>query len=248
ANGNDISFAKRFIVRPFQRYRIPLTILGVSIAVFAGVLFIALSAGNLNRSDDGSTVLSSDIRNLLTDDQETAYGAVETLRNEPDDTGALKILGDFYYDRSDHNREAGDLGATIADAKIGIDYFTRYLAYKPDDADARSDMATLYYYAGDTDRALQEVALVLENNPNHIAGNLNLGIFYFFGRRDLDAAKKQLEHVVELIGDDTTQRPALDVARQLLAQIEAEQSGETSEDTVQTSEQTPSETTTTEQP
>lgn len=140
----------------------------------------------------------------------------------------MKTLGDFYYDRADSERGSGDLAAMIADAKTGITYFERFLAYEPTNADARNDMATLFFYSGDTDRALQEVASILEGNPKNVAANLNLGTFYLFGRRDLDAAQKQLTHVVELTKNDTTQRPAYDLAREMLASIAAEESTETS--------------------
>ena len=41
-NGVEGSFAKRFIIRPFQRYRVPITILAVALAVFVGVVVIAM--------------------------------------------------------------------------------------------------------------------------------------------------------------------------------------------------------------
>jgi hypothetical protein len=38
ADGPDGGFAKRYIIRPFQRYRVPLGILGTSLAVFAAII------------------------------------------------------------------------------------------------------------------------------------------------------------------------------------------------------------------
>ena len=35
------SFARRYIIRPFQRYRVPLTILAIAVAVFAGIVYVA---------------------------------------------------------------------------------------------------------------------------------------------------------------------------------------------------------------
>jgi tetratricopeptide (TPR) repeat protein len=229
--GNDVSFGKRYIVRPFQRYRVPLTILGVSLAVFAAVLLVANAAGLLSQ-DRGDLSLSSEVRSLLTASQEDAFNALVALKNDPQDAGALQTLGNFYYDRSDGARVDGDLGAMITDAKTGISYYERYLAYQPSDLEARNNMATLYFYSGDTDRAIQEVARVLEEKPNDVTGNLNLGTYYLFGRRDLEAAKIQMEKVVSLTEHDNSQRLALQRARDALVQIEHEMASAEGTETV----------------
>ena len=41
-DGVEGGFARRYVIRPFQRYRVPLTILAVAIAVFGGVVWIAI--------------------------------------------------------------------------------------------------------------------------------------------------------------------------------------------------------------
>ena len=99
-------------------------------------------------------------------------------------------------------------------------------------SDARADMASLLYYSGQTDRAIQEVGRVLEAQPEHINGNFNLGIFYWRGRRDLQAARDQMEQVIRLTeGGDTQAHVIQEQARVILTQITAEQSGETTETT-----------------
>lgn len=193
-NGDDLTWSKKYIVRPFQRYRVPLTILMISIAIFAGVLVIAIR-GNLGANN---TAMTTEMRSLLTDTQKNAYDALLTLKDNPADQNALLTLANFYDDRASQNQVNGDNAAMLADAKTGISYYEKYLAYAPTDADARSDMATLYYYRGDTDRAIQEISKVLEANPKHANANYNLGMFYYFGRRDLDAANSQMKKVIEL--------------------------------------------------
>ncbi len=58
---------------------------------------------------------------------------------------------------------------------------------------------------------------MLESNPNHVNGNFNLGIFYWQGRRDLDAARDQMSKVIDLTENDAQQHGALERAKLTLA-------------------------------
>ena len=229
-NGDDLTWSKKYIVRPFQRYRVPLTILMISIAIFAAVLVIAI------RSDFGannSATTNTEMRSLLTESQKNAYDARLTLKDNSADQNALLVLANFYNDRATQNQVDGDNASMLSDAKTGISYYEKYLAYAPTDADARSDMATLYYYRGDTDRAIQEISKVLESNPNHTNANYNLGMFYYFGRRDLDAAQNQMKKVMELTSSssdstDSTAHALYQQAKAMLDRIKQDQANGTS--------------------
>lgn len=229
-NGDDLTWSKKYIVRPFQRYRVPLTILMISIAIFAAVLVIAVRS---NFGSSSNTAMNTEMRSLLTESQKNAYDALLTLKDNSADQNALLTLANFYNDRATQNQVNGDNAAMLADAKTGITYYEKYLAYAPTDADARSDMATLYYYRGDTDRAIQEISKVLESNPNHTNANYNLGMFYYFGRRDLDAAQNQMKKVMELTSSasDTTDSSAhalYQQAKAMLDRIKQDQANGTS--------------------
>ena len=223
--GDDISFGKRYIIRPFQRYRVPLTALLLAVALFAAAVVIAISQGGLFRAR--TTTLSTEFRNILTANQRGAYDALVALQNDPNDTDAMLTLAQFYYDRATLSQANGDSAAMIADAKSGIAYFTRYLAKFPTAADAQTDMAALYFYSGNTDRAIQEILNVLELNPDHLKANYNLGIFYAFGQNNLDAAKKQMVRVVDLTKNDTANKSIHDQAQQMITLIEQRQQSET---------------------
>ena len=69
------------------------------------------------------------------------------------------------------------------------------------------DLAITKYVLGDTDEAIQEVTVVLSNDPNHVNANYNLGIFYWQGREDLPSAATQFRNVVDLTEGE--QDPAL---------------------------------------
>ena len=230
--GHDISFGKRFIIRPFQRYRVPLLMLMVAIALFAAVTVIGISQGGLFRAQ--STTLSTEFRNLLTSGQQNAYDALVSLQNDPNNTDAMLTLANFFYDRTNLDQANNDSASMMTDAKNGITYFTKYLAHFPTAADARSDMSALYYYSGDTDTAIQEIGKVLELNPNHVKANYNLGIFYAFGRNDLDGASKQMEKVLELTKGSTADKTTYDKATQLLKQIKSRQQSEEATTTAKT--------------
>lgn len=232
--GDDVSFGKKYIVRPFQRYRVPLTILMIAIAIFAAVLVLAI------KSDFGrtsSTIASSEFRSILTTTQKNAYDALVTLQDDESDTTALLTLANYYDDRAVQYQLSGDNTSMIADSKTGIRYYERYLGYNPSDADARSDLSTLYYYTGDTDRAIQEISKVLESNPNHAKANYNLGVFYYYGRRDLDAAESQMKKVMQLTDTtvnnqtDNTAHALYEQAKVTLEQIEKDRKGETTDGT-----------------
>ena len=228
-SGDDVSFSKRYIVRPFQRYRIPLGILGVSLGVFLAVLIVAWSAGvwqdNSTNNPANPTTLTSEFRALLTAEQENAFNALESLNSNPADVSALQILAEFYVNRTEAARSFGDDASMMRDARRGIEYLERYLSLRPADLEARNELAMLLFYSGNIDRAVQEVHGILEEDSNNVPANLNLGTFYLFGIgvRDLDNARAQMEKVIELTQNDFTHQRAFEFAQQSLVLIEHEE-------------------------
>lgn len=223
--GDSVSFGRRFIIRPAQRYRVPLTILALAVALFAAVVIIAVYTGGFSRAR--SVTISTEFRNLLTTSQQSAYDALVSLQSNPDDADAMLTLGNFYSDRASMDQANGDSASMMTDAKNGIKYYTSYLAHYPTAGDARSDMAMLYYYSGNTDRAIQEVGQVLKLTPNHILANYYLGVYYAFGQSRLDDASKQMEKVISLTKDDSAQKTIYDQATLMLQQIKSRQQSTT---------------------
>ncbi len=185
-------FARKYIIRPFQRYRIPLTILAIAVAVFAGVIAFAFYATRLTSPSSSATV-PSEFRDLLSADQRALLDALVKLERSPGDADALKTVANAYYNLRDQT-------GNVVFAQKAIDYYNRYLKIRPDDADVRTDLAAMYFYAGATDKAIQEATRVIEAVPDHIQANFNLGIFYWRGRADHKAAALQFKKVIELTG------------------------------------------------
>lgn len=221
--GLEGSFARRYIIRPFQRYKIPLGILAVALAVFAAVIVVAFTA----RQPGGPAQLPAEFQQLLSAQQQRAFQSLTTLQSNPEDAEALLQMGNFYFGLMETAQQAGDRAAAIQYSKQGIKYYERYLAIQPNDKDPRADMATLLFYSGQTDRAIQEVGTVLTADSNHVNANYNLGIFYWQGRRDLQAAADQMEKVLKLTENDQQQHGVNASAQVILEQINAERNGST---------------------
>jgi len=230
--GVEGGFSRRYIIRPFQRYRVPITILAVAIAVFAAV--IAIAVYTQARTGSGSASLPAEFKSLLSPAQQTAYDALITLQGNPGDPESLLQMANYYFDTAEQARAAGQQGALFQVAPQGIRYFGRYLALAPQDNEARADLATLLFYNGQTDQAIREVGKVLANDPNHVNGNFNLGIFFWQkGSPDYEQAVTQIEKVIALTEDDQQQHAVNQQAILILEQIkqDAEAAGRSVEPT-----------------
>ncbi len=225
--GVEGGFAKRYIIRPFQRYRVPIGILAVALAVFVAVIVLTLT--NEPAAFDAAK-LPTQYRELLSAKQVAAFEALAALEKNPNDREALLTMGNFYFDAVGTAQAAGDQATVIPLSKAGIRYYASYLKELPGDNDARADMASLLFYSGQTDPAIRAAGEVLANDSNHVNANYNLGIFYLQGRQDLKAAADQMRKVVKLTVNDPNAHSAFQQATVLLQNIE-EQLGVSSEST-----------------
>jgi len=215
-DGVEGGFARRYILRPVQRYRVPITILAVAVAVFAAVIGIAIYTQQ--RTATGAT-LPAEFKTLLSNGQLQALDALTALQSNPKDPEALLKMANYYFDAAESARIAGNQAALFQVGPQGIRYFQRYLQDSPQDNDARADMATLLFYSGQTDKAIQEVGRVLSSDANHLNGNFNLGVFLAQGRRDFPAAAQQFEKIVKLTENDPNQHALFQSATNLLEQV-----------------------------
>jgi tetratricopeptide (TPR) repeat protein len=86
------------------------------------------------------------------------------LELAPNDTEALRGIGNIYYDFEEHGK--------------AIDYYKRYLEQKPDDSGVRTDLGTMYLYSNNTDQAISEYQAVIAKEPGFFQAYFNLGIAY----------------------------------------------------------------------
>lgn len=189
-DGVEGGVMKRYVLRPLQRYRVPISILAISIAVFAAVLLLAVYGSRL-AAPVPATGVPEEFLQLLTPEQRNVLEDLRTLTVNQRDTQALLDMANYYY----------ALREATGDPRWGrqaIRYYESYLAITPDDVNARTNMAVQFYVLGQTDRAIQEVSRSLEIEPSHVSANFNLGIFYWKGRKDYEGAHAQLNRVLDL--------------------------------------------------
>ena len=198
SDGPDGGFAKRYIIRPFQRYRVPLSILGISLAVFAAI--IVLTIWGPGARTGAPTAVPTEFREQLPADQQRILDYLTALDQNEADLDARLSLANLYYDL---RLSTGD----IRYATLAVRHYERYLEIRPDAVEVRASLAGAYFYSGQTDRAIQEASRVLEQEPDHLQATFNLGVFYWRGRQDYATAATQFSRVIELTqqGDERTQ-------------------------------------------
>jgi rRNA-processing protein FCF1 len=216
--GVESGFMRRYVVRPFQRYKVPIIILAIAVGVFAGVLVLGLIIAN---PSTGNAKLPEEFTQVLNQQQQAALVALQKLQENPDDPEALLTMGNFYFDLRDQALAASppSPSAALNFAQRSVEYYDKYLATGQTDNNARADLAAAAFYTGETDRAIREVGRVLQSNPDHVQANYNLGIFLWQGRRDYKQAAAQFSKVIELTKDDPAQHSVREGAQALLQQV-----------------------------
>lgn len=205
------SWPKR-AARWFQRYKTPLTILAIAIAVFAGVLALSIYTSQLADRDPTMVGVPAEFRDQLSQNQRGLLDGLTVLEANPTDLDAIRQVADAYYGM---HSESGN----AAFAQKGITYYRKYLEQEPNDNEVQTDMSVLYFYTGQTDQAIQGLSSVLQEEPEHLQANFNMGIFYWKGRTDYQAAARQFMTVID-IGRNSTDAHAEMISEQALANLQ----------------------------
>lgn len=107
---------------------------------------------------------------------------IEKLKSDPNNPDLLVNVGNSYYDAQQY--------------PVAVDYYERALATRPSDASVRTDMATAYWYMGDTDRAIAEFNKSLSYEPNKANTLFNLGLVKWRGKMDVNGAVADWEKLL----------------------------------------------------
>lgn len=209
ADGPDGSFAKRYIIRPFQRYRVPLGILSTSLAVFAAIIFVTIWGPGAR--DGAPTAVPVEFRDQLPPAQQRILDYLTILERDETNLDTRLALANLYYEL---RLSTGD----IRYSSLATRHFERYLELRPEATDVRADLAASLFYGGQTDRAIQEALRVLEQDPSHVQATFNLGVVYWRGRQDFPAAATQFTRVIELTSNGDEQAQAIN--REAVAALE----------------------------
>src|SRR5581483_2451489 len=95
-----------------------------------------------------------------------------------------------------------------------IPIYERYLALRPDDASARTDLGTMYLYGGDPAKAIGTYKDVLKKNPSFLQAHYNLAVTYH-GQGNDPAALSELQIARGLAPDDTARKQIDDMIASL---------------------------------
>ena len=210
-DGTDDTPVKKYLLRPAQRYKIPISILAISLAVFVAVLLLAIYGSRLVAPQPQAGV-PEEFLQLLNAEQRNVLEDLQILATNPHNPQALLDMANYYYALRENT---GDPRW----GRLAIRYYEDYLEITPDDVNARTELSVMYFLIGQTDRAIQEVSKGLEVDPNHISANFNLGLFFWQGRKDFAGAEAQLMRVLELT-DATPNSPDHGLRQQATAALE----------------------------
>ncbi|MDO8963443.1 MAG: PIN domain-containing protein [Coriobacteriia bacterium] len=208
----DDSFSRRFLVRPFQRYRVPLTILAISLAVFAAIIYLTVfNPFSGTKGSSGLSAVPGEFLDQLSVEQQQVLNYLYRLQTNPKDIETQRALAVLYDGMSEQN---------VNYVPYAIKHWEQVVQLAPTDEDARTDLATLYFRAGRLDQAVQEVTQVLRQDPNHINANFNLGVFYLNSKpKDFQKAANQFMKVIKLTTGKAAQAEPMQRAQLMLEQV-----------------------------
>ncbi|MGB8062780.1 MAG: tetratricopeptide repeat protein [Candidatus Sulfotelmatobacter sp.] len=133
------------------------------------------------RSDGSSQTPTPEQLQHMADVQ--AAPMIERLKTNPNDINLLAGIGNIYYD------------AHLFPS--AIDYYQRALKLEPANASVRTDMATAYWYTGNSDSAITELKKSLSYEPNQPNALFNLGIVEWQGKMDVKSAVEAWQKLLD---------------------------------------------------
>ncbi len=208
----DDSFLRRFVVRPFERYRGALGILAVAVAVFAAAIYLTLfSPFAAGHQATGLAAVPPEFVEQLSLEQQQELNYLYRLQTDPKDVEALSALATVYDSLSQQNSSY---------LPFAVKRWEQVVALVPSDVDARTDLATDYFRSNRIDLAIKEVKQVLATDPKHVNANFNLAIFLMNSSpKDYQGAANELQLVIRLTTGDAARSAIFDRATTLLAQL-----------------------------
>lgn len=115
----------------------------------------------------------------------------EIVKQNPQDADAKDALGTAYFNLGSNKLQQGDQKGAQQDLKRAIDLFNDVLKAKPQKIETLGDLATAYYYTGDTEKAIELARKALAINKDFAPARLNLAIY-------LASQNKYQEAIAEL--------------------------------------------------
>jgi cytochrome c-type biogenesis protein CcmH/NrfG len=108
---------------------------------------------------------------------------LDVVNKDPNDYDSLVKLADLYYDGQQYTS--------------AIQYYERAVAIHPQNPDVRTDMATAYWYTGNSDKAVKELETSLKYRPGHPQSLFNLGWIKWQGKADAKGAVEAWQQLLK---------------------------------------------------
>ncbi|HKT87592.1 MAG TPA: tetratricopeptide repeat protein [Candidatus Sulfotelmatobacter sp.] len=108
---------------------------------------------------------------------------LEAVNKDPNDYDSLVKLGNLYYDAQQY--------------PAAIQYYERAVTIHPENVDVRTDMGTAYWYAGNIDKAMEEMQTSLKYRPGHPQTLFNLGWIKWQGKGDAKGAVEAWQQLLK---------------------------------------------------
>jgi tetratricopeptide (TPR) repeat protein len=185
------------------------------------VVFIAIliSAGLL-----GSTLvfsLSGSFSGSGTgNNRQTSEGLIkqyqEMLKTNPNDLTTRENLGVEYFNLGTNNLQQQKQAEGQNQLKLAIAEFEKVIEKNPKNAPVLGDLATSYFYTGNTDKAIEDARKALEVDPNLAPARLNLGI-YLASKQQYAQAIEELKKVPAGSQQETSAKDMIKQYQELLA-------------------------------
>ena len=125
--------------------------------------------------------MPSEFVEQLSVEQQQQLNYLYRLQSDPKDVEARSALATVYDALAQQNSVY---------LPLAIKHWEAVLVQTPDDAGARTDLATDYFRSNRIDLAIKEVKQVLAANPEHINANFNLAIFLMNSTRRTTRARR----------------------------------------------------------
>jgi tetratricopeptide (TPR) repeat protein len=114
---------------------------------------------------------------------QAAAPLLEAVNKDPNDYDSLVKLGNLYYDAQQY--------------PAAIQYYERAVTIHPENVDVRTDMGTAYWYAGNIDKAMEEMQTSLKYRPGHPQTLFNLGWIKWQGKGDAKGAVEAWQQLLK---------------------------------------------------
>ena len=108
---------------------------------------------------------------------------IEQLKTDSRNAALLAKIGNIYYDAQQY--------------PVAIDYYQQSLKMAPNDASVRTDMATAFWYTGNSDTAIAEFNRALSEEPNKPNALFNLGVVQWQGKMDVAGALASWQRLLD---------------------------------------------------